>query len=336
MTHIEWGRQMRGTTPRVRLGAMLVLLMLAGSAVPAAAVPPDGSRAGGTRSERVVPAPPAAVSAGTHAAANRATLAASWATGQVAPGDTQGWVWNNANPLTVAYQVGFSPTGASAALPCQFEVTRRWYSQQPGGERRFHFQIRNNGAITCAATVLLSAQPATYDWTIAPLAPGATGNYRWVEQVAPTVSYLLGLSPTGASGAAACQLEITRTWYLQEAGAVRKFAFVVRNIGAVTCGAQVRLAQLSVPTTWYVGTLAPAGSSTWTWNNANPLTAVHLIGLSPWGAQLTDPCQMEITRSWYVQRVNPDGTTQRQLALTVTNVGAISCTATVFLTPLTT
>ncbi|WFF04562.1 hypothetical protein O7622_15865 [Micromonospora sp. WMMD1076] len=45
---------------------------------------------------------------------------------------------------------------------------------------------------------------------------------------------------------------------------------------------------------------------------------------------------MEITRSWYVQRINPDGTAQRQLVLTVTNVGAIGCTATVFLTPLTT
>uniref|UniRef100_UPI003B3A7C07 hypothetical protein n=1 Tax=Micromonospora sp. TaxID=1876 RepID=UPI003B3A7C07 len=49
------------------------------------------------------------------AAVRSAAAQASWSTGPVAPGVTQGWVWNNANPLNAAYQVGLSPTGAGEA-----------------------------------------------------------------------------------------------------------------------------------------------------------------------------------------------------------------------------
>lgn len=289
----------------------------------------------------LAPAPASAAPVGTERdARDRATTRsaaqqASWSTGPVAAGATQRWVWNNANPLHAAYQVGFSPTGANSTTPCEFEVTRSWYSRQPSGERRFHFVVRNSGTTSCGATVLLSWLTPTHDWSTGTLAPGATGNYGWVEQLAPTVSYLLGLTPTGATATAACQLEITRSWYRQEPDGVRKFYFVLRNVGTIACSGQFQLAQTGPSTSWPTGTLAVGASASWTWNNANPLSAVYLPGLSPTGAGGGTACQLEVTRSRYVQRINPDGTSQRQYLLTVGNVGQLPCAGTVLLGSLT-
>ncbi|MGX4655458.1 hypothetical protein ACWCHM_17350 [Micromonospora sp. SCSIO 07396] len=304
--------------PTVWTWLLSLLAVVALAPTPASAAPPVGER-----------------DARDLAAVRSAAAQASWSTGPVAPGVTQGWVWNNANPLNAAYQVGLSPTGAGDLTPCQFEVTRTWYSREPGGERRFHFTVANSGTLTCTATVLLSWLTPTHDWSTGTLAPGASGNYGWVEQIAPTVSYLLGVTPTGATATAACQLEITRSWYRQEPDGVRKFYFVLRNIGTITCSGQFQLAQTGPSASWRTGTLPVGASATWTWNNANPLTAVYLPGLAPTGAAAGNACQLEVTRSRYVQRANPDGSRQRQYVLTVGNVGQLPCGGTVLLGSLT-
>ena len=56
--------------------------------------------------------------------------------------------------------MGLSPLGASTSSACQVEVTRAWDVQQYGGEREFHFNIKNTGAITCGANILLGSKQA--------------------------------------------------------------------------------------------------------------------------------------------------------------------------------
>jgi hypothetical protein len=106
-----------------------------------------------------------------------AGLASSWYSGSVAPGATQHWYWNNSS-LTGAYKVGLSPIGASTTGPCQFEVTRAWDVQQYGGEREFHFNIKNTGGITCGTNILLGWQERASTWATGGIEVGASASSK--------------------------------------------------------------------------------------------------------------------------------------------------------------
>jgi hypothetical protein len=255
---------------------------------------------------------------------------ASWFTGTVAAGATQGWVWNNANPLNAAHKVGLSPIGASTAAPCQFEVIRSWYVQEFSGERRFFFNIKNIGTIACGANVLLSQINAFTSWSSGGVNPGASQGWTWNNANPLNASHLVGLSPTGATSTATCQFEVTRSWYSRQPSGERRFHFTIRNVGTIACVATILLASTTTSTSWSNGSLAPGGIAGWTWNNANPLNLVYLPGLNP-AIVGAGACQLEVVRSYYVQRINPDGSAQRQFVLNVQNVGSFTCNGTVLL-----
>lgn len=61
---------------------------------------------------------------------------------------------------------------------------------------------------------------------------------------------------------------------------------------------------------------------------ANPLTAVHQVGLRPNGASTTAACWLQATQTWYRQQ--PGG--EREFHFIIHNIGAIACSATVLLT----
>src|SRR5262249_32279346 len=144
-----------------------------------------------------------------------ATVHASWSSGNVAPGGSQSWVWNNANPAYV-FTVGFNPAGASATEPCRFETTRTWYVQQPDGEYEFHFQITNVGGRTCGTMILLNGlADGIGTWSTGSVASGASVTLHW-NNAADGLSYLAGFTPSGATGGTACQFEITRGWYVRQ------------------------------------------------------------------------------------------------------------------------
>lgn len=273
----------------------------------------------------------ARAAAGVDAKASSIGVQASWYSGAVAASGSQSWQWNNANPLTAAYKVGFSPTGASTSADCQFEVTRDWYIQQPGGEREFHFTIKNIGTISCGTQVLLSSLNAFTSWSTGGVSPGVTQTWQWNNANPLNASHLVGLSPLGSTGSTACQFEVTRTWYVQQPGGEREFHFNVKNVGTITCTADIRLASQTTSTSWSTGTLAAGTSGTWHWNNANPLTLVYLPGLSPLGAAGSSTCQLEITREYYIQHINTNGSAEREFYLTVKNVGSLPCSGTVLL-----
>lgn len=157
-------------------------------------------------------------------------------------------------------------------------------------------------------------------WYSGSVAPGASQYWSW-NNAFPTAAYTVGLSPVGASTTGACRFEVIRAWDVQQYSGEREFHFIIRNIGSITCGTNILIESRERSNTWLTGGIDPGASKSWTWNNANPLTAAHLVGVSPSGATSTQPCQLEVTRSWYGQR--PGG--EREFYFTVQNVGSIAC-----------
>lgn len=259
----------------------------------------------------------------------------SWSSGSVAPGGTQHWFWNNAG-TTAAYKVGLSPVGASTTSPCTFQVTRTWDVQQNTGEREFHFMIQNTSAITCGTTVLLASQ-AHFNgaFSTGGLDIGTSKEFWWNNANPLTASHVVNTSPTGSTSAHTCDLEVSRTWYVQQPGGEREFHFLITNIGAIACQGDILLA-LSTGTvsSWSNTTTSPGTSKGWVWNNANPLTRVFVPGLSPAGASGSTPCALELTSTSYQQFINTDLSVERKFFMTVKNIGSLSCSGTVLLNDL--
>jgi hypothetical protein len=261
-------------------------------------------------------------------------LASSWYSGTVAAGATQYWYWNNSS-TTSAYSVGLSPTGASTSSGCRFEVSRSWDVQQHGGEREFHFIIKNTGSIACGANILLASRERTNTWATGGIDVGASQSWTWNNANPLNASYVVGISPAGSTSANPCQLEVTRTWYAQQPGGERKFMFTVKNVGAIACQGDVQLAAITTASgSWSTGSLSPGASGSWVWNNANPLDRVYAPGLSPAGAIGSTPCQLQVTKSAYQQVINADGTAERKFHLTVQNIGSLTCSGTILLNSL--
>jgi len=278
----------------------------------------------------IVPNAAQAAPSGPAPAPTGPSILASWFSGTVAAGASLNQSWNNANPLNAAYVVGFSPAGASTSAACQFEVTRSWYLQRFSGEREFWFTIKNVGSIACGANILLGSITTATTWPTGGMNPGASQTTHWNNANPLNASYVVGLSPKGATNSSTCQFEVTKTWYVQQPGGEREFYLTVKNVGAIACTADVWLASKTTATSWPTDTLAPGISETSHWNNANPLTVAYLVGLTPSQGQLSGtPCQFQVTRTWYLQRINTNGSVEREFYITVKNVGALTCSATV-------
>ncbi len=259
------------------------------------------------------------------------TSLTSWYSGAIEPGVTKHWYWNNSS-LTAAYQVGLSPIGASISSPCKLEVTRTWDVQKYGGEREFHFYVKNTGAITCGANILLDSTQRSSTWTTGGMEPGASKSWTWNNANPLSAAHFAGVSPSGATSANDCELEVTRAWYVQQPSGEREFKFTVKNVGDIACQGDIQLAQTtSSSSIWSTGAMSPGVSKSWTWNNANPLDRIYVPGLSPGGASGLTACQLEVTQSYYQQKINTDGTPEREFHLTVKNVGSLACSGAVLL-----
>jgi hypothetical protein len=255
----------------------------------------------------------------------------TWYSGAIAAGGTQHWVWNNA-PATAVYQAGTSPLGASTASACNIEVTRTWDVQHYGGEREFHFELKNTGSITCGATVLLDSMTRVNSFASGGIDAGVSRSYTWNNANPTSASFYANLVPSGATSGDDCVLEVTRTWYVQQPGGEREFHFTVKNAGAIACQGTVNIGLTSsLASSWQTAALSPGASQSWTWNNANPLDRIYVPGLSPLGASGLQACSLEVTQSYYRQVLNTSGTTEREFHFTVKNVGSLACYGTILL-----
>jgi hypothetical protein len=269
---------------------------------------------------------PMTAATATAAPAGIQSLESSYFTGTIAPGATTHRWWNNANPLSVSYAVGLSPKGASTTTDCQFEVTRSYYQQNFGGEREFHYDIKNVGTISCGTDVYLySLSDVAGAWNTGGVNPGQSVTKHW-NNAGSLNSYLAGLSPDGATSTAPCQFEVTREWYSQTP-TEKEFWFTIKNVGTIACSAEVLLGTRSTTTTSSIGATAPGGTGGSTWNN-NPETMAYILGLTPSGATPATPCQFEVTRTWYGQTINTDGSAEKEFHHTWKNSGTITCSAT--------
>lgn len=248
----------------------------------------------------------------------------AWHTGTVPVGEEQHWIWNNAGSFV--YQVGFSPSDARTNAPCEFQVTRTWDVQpEGGGNRQFHFTIKNVGPAACGATILLQSQAPATSWQTAQLAPGGTQGWTWNNANPLSASHFVNIAPSGATSTTSCDFEVIRSYYTQLQSGERKYSFIVKNVGATTCTGTVLLGTSNnVGTSWDTGRLEPGAATGWFWNNANPVNRVYVPGLSPEGATST-PCQLALTPTLYQQWVNADGSVQRRYQMGVKNVGSIAC-----------
>ncbi|MBM7077126.1 hypothetical protein [Micromonospora humida] len=247
--------------------------------------------------------------------------AAAWFTGTVAAGGTQGWTWTNA-PADAAYVVGYNPAGATTSATCQFETIGSRYVQLFSGERQFQFTLKNVGSIACGATVQLAAVTSTSLVSTGGVNPGGTQTHLW--NVPWNTIWVAGLNPSGATSSAACQFQVTRIWTVQPGSSLRQIWVEVKNVGTVTCQTDIRLGSTTIGSQFTIGTVGGGGTWSTTWNNANPVTSAYVIGPSPQGSAPTY-CQFEVTRVVYVQRINSDGSSQRQIAMWFKNLSTVSC-----------
>jgi hypothetical protein len=169
----------------------------------------------------------------------------SWSTGSLAPGSSRSWTWNN-TIRDAAYRVGLSPTGAASTSPCQLEVTRTFYRQQPGGEREFVLTVKNVGTVACAADVLLGRVGASATGPALAVNAGQTRTDALVDPATPVLVFVPGLAPAGATDTGACQIQAVRHWYEQHVstnGATSRILRIsFRNIGSLNCSARAQFA----------------------------------------------------------------------------------------------
>ena len=174
-------------------------------------------------------------------------VAGAWSTGGVDPGATVTKHWNNAGSSDV-YVAGAAPSGATSTTSCQFEVTREWYAQQPGGEKEFWFTLKNVGTIACTAEVLLGAKTYGNGSSTGTLAAGASVASTWNNNP-DQIAYLVGFNPGGATSTTPCQFELTRLRHAQvinDNGTVEKeLRYNYRNAGTISCAALRLLAWVS-------------------------------------------------------------------------------------------
>ncbi len=284
----------------------------------------DGGGVGGATAPSL-DARAAAASVGGSGAGTSSSLAA-WYTGPLAAGAQQTWHWSNAG--NYAYKVGLAPSGARTT--CQIQIVRSWDVRRSSGEREFYFTLQNTGATTCGANVLLQSQAAANTWSTGTIAPGASANLTWNNATPLTASHFANVLPS--VGTTPCELEVTRSWYVQLPSGGREFRFSVKNVGSSACGGTALLAtNTNIGASWSTGTIAPGASVSMTWNNANPLNRVYVPGVSPLGATGSTACQLELLPASYQQVLNANRTNERRYRVDVRNVGTISCSGTLLL-----
>ncbi|MDI1463964.1 hypothetical protein QEZ54_23545 [Catellatospora sp. KI3] len=239
----------------------------------------------------------------------------TWSSATLAPGSSQTWHWNNAGATSV-YQVGLSPQGATAAATCEFETVREWYVQRLNSgvsELEFYFTIKNVGTITCYTDITLGWVNTTTTLGTTTVAAGDSGGtWYYYDDPGTTTAVVPAFTPRGATSANPCQFEVSLIQIATAEGS-RRHAVTIENTGAISCQVDVRLAAIPLGNSWASGTMSPYTTKTWHWNNANPATAVYAVGITPaqefkwWGVE----------RTWYVQRINSDGSAEREFYLTV-------------------
>jgi hypothetical protein len=258
------------------------------------------------------------------AAANQA----SWFSGTVGAGGVQEWIWNNTDHSLV-YVPGLDPQGAATDNSCQFQVTKTWYVEQPGGKTEFHFNIQNIGTLACGTNIRLSWMSNTSSFSTSGINAGQTVTGSWNNNQ-DLAAFQVSLVPTGATSTNACQIQISNLRYSQPGASPRAFLFDLTNTGGIACAATVLLGHVQT-TVIATNELAGGASEDKTWLNApsNVSFIAGAEGIFDPSALLND-CELQITKTWYSQVIIPH--VEREFHFTITNTGSLPCNTEALLT----
>ncbi|HET9519037.1 MAG TPA: hypothetical protein VFO77_15045 [Actinoplanes sp.] len=249
------------------------------------------------------------------------TAVRTWYSGTVEPGETHSGGWNTR--LSAAYHIGLSPVGATTSEPCEFEVVKTWYQETTSGRRQFRWTVKNIGDVACATNIILSRIDTTSIGSTRGVSPG--GTVELVERGLDTNSnYLVGLIPSGATSDDDCRFQVVGTSYRHyrqgDVATYLQARVTVENIGNVACTADVRLASIITDATPTIGSLAAGASTTKTYNNANPIDQGYLAGVIP-----NVGCELAVTRTYYRQRINSNGSAEREFVRRIKNLSSTTC-----------
>lgn len=305
--------------PRIRrLGARGVTVLIAAAAITAVATLLPTAQAfasaspGTARAATPVHAQDARAVAKPTAAANQA----SWFSGTVAPGGVQEWIWHNTNHSQV-YVPGLDPQGTATNV-CQFQVTKTWYVEQPGGATEFHFDIQNIGTFTCGTNILLSWLSSAGSFSSGGISAGQTVTGEWFNNPDLAV-FQVGLVPAGATSANACRIQISNLRYSQVGGSARTFLFDLTNTGGIACAATILIGHVQASGGGF--NELPAGASIGSGLSFNaPPNLVFIAGAEG----TSNGCQLQVTKTSYAE-TNPPA--EQEFDFIITNIGSVSCNA---------
>jgi hypothetical protein len=264
--------------------------------------------------------PIAAATTGLTAATEPGKVVYRSFTGTLAPWATKTAVWKNVLPDQV-YDVSLSPVGASSSQDCRMQV-RTWNEQRPEGNRDFWYTVQNVGPLACAANVMVYRIPGTVVRSTGGLAPGETKRFEQTS-IDDSKVYRLGLLPSGSTSRDPCKLKVVRSWYTHrfqgDVATVFDVAYVVMNVGKIACQGDILLGSAPIEHSRSIGELGPYWDVTKYWNNASTATA-YVPGLQP-----NLGCKLELLGSHDVQRINGDGSVEREVGITTMNFGTEPC-----------
>ncbi|GAB3144736.1 hypothetical protein GCM10027290_23460 [Micromonospora sonneratiae] len=116
-------------------------------------------------------------------------------------------------------------------------------------------------------------------------------------------------------------------------GAAATVAAVGLAIGPSAPAVAVAEAEVGSAGAYKIGdvtSLAPGASVTGGWNNT-PTSRYYFVDVRPIATTVTQPCTLEVTRSWRKQNWNANNTRELEVYWTVKNVGSYTCDGDVYL-----
>lgn len=217
------------------------------------------------------------------------------------------------------------PYVSRGTQPCRFRLDRTWYDQRWGGPRLFRITVTNIGGIACGTEVVVGTVKAHKTWS-ATINAGTEQGWHMNNANPLTMVYLAGVTPRGTSETRDCQIQITRTWYVQQPSGEREFHFRARNTGSASCTVDIMLARKQ-----HLGSTPPErpelwlnpGDATILFPNYPPEMADEVLvpGLIPWGHEDERTCRMEISSRTFLGYASG----QTGITYQVKNIGSTLC-----------
>src|SRR3954471_24881672 len=221
--------------------------------------------------------------------------------------------------VAVAAVVSLTPAAANAAQ-----------AKPVGGGSDTVQSSGRGGAGKSARAAAGVAEKASYSeatWYSGTMAPGAQQHWIWYNS-GNNYAYEVGFSPAGGSTSASCTFEIVDQWYEGLRTGERRYHFVIRNVGGISCGATIQLSSVDAPTIRSTGGLNPGETATFSESYLDE-NAVYQVAVSPYGATSSDTCNIKVVDISYGREHRGDVATPEYLYYTVQNVGNIACSANV-------